>query len=414
MQLTDELLFAKASLQDQLEEKKKSALADVEHYDANKLLNSIVDDLVLYFVARHEVDPPQILESEIEADHAEHPVDVSNRFDYGAPFGRPTYAPGGTVTLHVPISGELGLIHYHASASALNPPRGRTLGNRVVLSYTAPQKDLDVAKENLNGQLEMFRRYLKWTADDITQFNSQLPSEIRRAVEARRERVLANQNLVRTLGYPLRRRDHAPKTYTLPDVRRRIILAPPPASTAPYVPEPALSNEIYDQILSVLGNMVQVMERSPAAFIGLGEQDLRTHFLVQLNGQFERATGETFSGHGKTDIWLRELDRSVFVAECKFWKGSTSLTQAIDQLLGYVVWRDAKAALLMFNRNADFTTVVKQIPGLIAEHSQTIGPIEKIGETVFRSRLRQLNDSSRELMLTTLVYNVPTTSRRAS
>ena len=65
--------------------------------------------------------------------------------------------------------------------------------------------------------------------------------------------------------------------------------------------------EDYEHILSVLSNMVTVMERSPDAFKSMKEEDLRWQFLVQLNGQCEgRATGETFNAGGKTDILIRE------------------------------------------------------------------------------------------------------------
>jgi hypothetical protein len=154
--------------------------------------------------------------------------------------------------------------------------------------------------------------------------------------------------------------------------------------------------------------MVRVMEQSPEAFSSLGEQDLRTHFLIQLNGQFEgRASGETFHGSGRTDILLQEQDRSVFIAECKFWDGPASLTAAIDQLLDYATWRDAKAAVLLFNRNADFSAVVEQVPEVIKAHTQTRGPVAVLSQTVFRSRLKQRDDSVREITLTTLVYNIP-------
>jgi hypothetical protein len=43
-------------------------------------------------------------------------------------------------------------------------------------------------------------------------------------------------------------------------------------------------------------NMGTMLERSPSAFAGMGEEHLRDHFLVQLNGHFEgNATGETFN-----------------------------------------------------------------------------------------------------------------------
>ena len=59
--------------------------------------------------------------------------------------------------------------------------------------------------------------------------------------------------------------------------------------------------------------MSLVMEYSPKAFADLGEEALRFHFLVQLNGQYEgEATGETFNGEGKSDIIIRQGGANVF------------------------------------------------------------------------------------------------------
>ncbi len=40
---------------------------------------------------------------------------------------------------------------------------------------------------------------------------------------------------------------------------------------------------------------------------------VNTHYRGQ-------ATGETFNKSGKTDILVRDGDRNVFVAECKWWE----------------------------------------------------------------------------------------------
>jgi len=97
-------------------------------------------------------------------------------------------------------------------------------------------------------------------------------------------------------------------------------------------------------------NMVTVIERSPSAFKNMQEEDIRQHFLVQLNGQYEgQATGETFNLEGKTDILIRVEGKNIFIAECKFWKGPESLKKAIDQLLDYTTWRDTKTAIVVFN-----------------------------------------------------------------
>jgi hypothetical protein len=106
---------------------------------------------------------------------------------------------------------------------------------------------------------------------------------------------------------------------------------------------------------------------SPHAFFDVGEEVLRFHFLVQPNGVFEgQATGETFNFQGKTDILIRADGKSIFIAECKFWKGENSFIETIDQLLSYLSWRDTKATVVVFNRNADFSGVFAKIrPGSV-------------------------------------------------
>jgi DNA-binding NtrC family response regulator len=70
----------------------------------------------------------------------------------------------------------------------------------------------------------------------------------------------------------------------------------------------------YEHILQIIQSMGKVMERSPRAFVEMGEEDLRQHFLVQLNGQYAgRATGETFNYTGKTDILVRVKDKNIFI-----------------------------------------------------------------------------------------------------
>jgi hypothetical protein len=65
-----------------------------------------------------------------------------------------------------------------------------------------------------------------------------------------------------------------------------------------------------------------------------------------------------FNGAGKTDILIREGDRNVFIGECKIWKGPKTIRDAIDQLLRYLVWRDTKAALLLFIRSGHASEVI--------------------------------------------------------
>ncbi len=164
----------------------------------------------------------------------------------------------------------------------------------------------------------------------------------------------------------------------------------------------------YEHILSVISNMVAVIERSPKAFREMAEEEIRQHFLVQLNGQYEgQASGETFNFDGKTDILIRHQGRNIFIAECKFWKGPESLRKALDQLLCYATWRDTKTALLIFNRERNFSTVVSRIPEVVRAHPNFRRDMPFNHEVGYRCAVHHRDDPNREIILTVLAFEIP-------
>ncbi len=150
------------------------------------------------------------------------------------------------------------------------------------------------------------------------------------------------------------------------------------------------------------------MERSPQAFAGMEEVDLRQHFLVQLNGKFRgQATGETFNFTGNTDILIRVNDKNIFIAECKFWSGPKGLSETIDQVLGYANWRDTKTAILLFNRTRQFSHVLSKISEVAEAHPCFRRKVGVDDETVFRYEFARPDDPDRELQLTILAFDIP-------
>lgn len=184
-----------------------------------------------------------------------------------------------------------------------------------------------------------------------------------------------------------------------------------------FIPRPASNAESkglttaiaeYDEILGIIRNMGRVMEQSPRAFEKMGEEDLRTHFLVQLNGQYGgRATGETFNYQGKTDILIREEGKNIFVAECKFWGGERQFHETIDQLLSYLSWRDTKAAVLIFSRNQNFSEVLHKLEESAPLHTSFQRFVGKLDESSFQYVFHQPADKNREVILSVLAFNVP-------
>ena len=128
---------------------------------------------------------------------------------------------------------------------------------------------------------------------------------------------------------------------------------------------------------------------------------------MQLNGAFQgQATGETFNFQGKTDILIRMDGKNIFIAQCKFWKGEKVFLATIDQLLSYLSWRDTKAAVLVFNRNTDFSAVLARIAETVPKHFNFKHDLGKSDETTFRYIFGQPNDTNREIKLTVLAFDI--------
>lgn len=403
-----ELLFAKNDLSEVLRAHELKALEAIDSFNADRLLNTDVDDLFQYFVSEYRVNAIHVFEDQISVDQAEAKIDVSqDQSRHINNRSQPFYVSGTRVTFFVPFEGDKTLLYCRASTFSLNPPRAFVSEKELRFVFDRFDHNADGVRATFESEFGNFKQHLEWTNHDVNQFNAQLPQKIRQKIEQRKEKLLAARGMVASLGFPLKQRDGAPATYTAP-VARKKIPSLPPATATPFKPEPALEMTVYDQILGIMQSMVTVMERSPSAFRTMKEEDLRQHFLVQLNSQFEgQATGETFNYQGKTDILIRANDRNIFIAECKFWKSPKTYAETIDQLLGYLSWRDTKSAILIFNRNKTFSDVVNAIPDLTKSHPNFKRELPRLNETSTRYIFNQKDDPNRELYLTVMAFNIP-------
>jgi hypothetical protein len=239
-------------------------------------------------------------------------------------------------------------------------------------------------------------------------YNGQLEGLVTTQLKARKNKLLADAGMTAAIGLPMKKREGQASTYAIP-VSRRVPKIEQIKVSGTFSPEPALSTEDYLEILQIVRNMVRVMELSPHAFVSMGEEDLRSHFLVQLNGVFQgQATGETFNFQGKTDILICAEGKNVFIGECKFWKGEKAFLATIDQLLSYLSWRDTKTAVILFNRNANFTAVLARIAETTPKHPNFKRDLGKSDDSSFRYVFVQPNDPNREVMLTVMAFDIPT------
>ncbi|MGN6314078.1 MAG: hypothetical protein ACTHMO_10035 [Rhodanobacteraceae bacterium] len=402
-------LFSDLDLRGVIDHQREQITKEVEGLESNRLLNTAEEDLIRYFVEKYTLEAPVLLRDEMTADQRETQVDArhhGNRWIRDA--SRPYYIPGQQIDIEIPFTGEGDLFKARASTYTSAPPRGRIAGQSLVLSFEIPHDMDQNIRPALDKELAEIEKYLGWVRHDVAGYNNGVRAMAETAIKKRKERLLANQGRVAALGIPLKVRPGAPQTYAAPTIRKKVTPTLPKASAAPYEPEPAMSMEHYEHVLSVIQNMTQVMERSPSTFATMEEEALRDHYLVQLNGQFEgQATGETFNAAGKTDILLRIDGKNVFIGECKFWKGTKVYQETIDQLLGYSSWRDTKTAILVFNKNKDTSKVLDEIKAASQAHQHCKRTLNWKHESAFRFVMHHPADTNRELTMTVLVFDIP-------
>ena len=384
---------------------------EINFWDENQLPNTSVDDLCQYFVETYQIDIPVINRNEIVInDPEEIDIDVGGDTRYAIDDqSQSTIVPGVRIQITVPFTGNYEAFRYKPPIASYQPPCAHiSMSGRLIFVITGVDLQAGTVRQEFDRKLDIIDGYLNSLGRSANTLNNQLDSIARHWIEERRERLLRNRNLVESIGYSLRQREDSPRIYTVPEVRRVITPSPPQASLEPYQPEPELDQENYEHILEVIENMAQVMEYSPAAFSDMSEEVLRWHFLVQLNGHYEgQGTAETFNYKGKTDILIRSKGKNIFIAECKYWGGANTLTGAINQLLGYSSWRDTKVAVIIFNRNKDFTGVLDSIRATAKEHPNFKSELDQRSETSFSFIFSNRDDANREMALTIMAFDIP-------
>jgi hypothetical protein len=338
-------------------------------------------------------------------------VDVSGDFRRGRIRGERAFVRATKVDIAIPFEGDPQLFRVSASMFSMSPyPEINIKGDVVSFSVIFPDESADPnrLRQEIDQKAKLLGEAVQSIQRDIENHNASAPQRIRSAIAAKRNLASSATGAVSALGIPIKRRDQAP-TFTIPTKRRPSPVSCPKVSTEPYQPEPVLAEAEYQHILNVMRSMSSVIERNPAAFSSLDEEAIRTHFLLQLNGHYEGgATGETFNAAGKTDILIRVGDRNAFIAECKFWRGPKGFNGAIDQLLGYLSWRDTKCALLIFNKTKSSTDVRQKMHEAMQarlEHRRTISH-ESNGDS--RYIFVKESDPGKEITITTQLYDVPT------
>lgn len=395
--------FAQAPIEAVLRNQLVEALDAAQLIPPDKALATPVHDLVDELTDKFSVNPIE-LRLERRASGGARDVEITLD-DFG---GRSSKVPGTRIEVTVPFDGDSELFDVTPSTHTLNPPRFNNRDGCVVVAHEGPSPlDPSHVKNSIDGQIAAIDKYLATQRSDIQPWNEHLRVELVAAVERRREMVLADRALDEFLEVPVVGRADRSTTLAVDPARRPAPKVVTPSQSAPgFAPEPAISDAGYLEILSELESVTTAVQRLPTTFVGMPEESLRDVLLVVLNNRFGPASGETFGRRGKTDIFIAFGGdaRAVFIVECKWWKGPKAFRGAIERLLGYVTWRDTKAALMVFVKSGEPSDIEEKASTELRVHELFKRVQTMAGRAVFTFANR--DDPRREVHISLLVIPV--------
>jgi hypothetical protein len=282
-------------------------------------------------------------------------------------------------SLYIPYTGTQQAFAYRPSRMPpTTPPEATLTGRHVVLSIiTDPGTAVEVVEKQLLVLEENLQQWVTEVNADIATLDRQIRALVRDMLASRIGMLQQRDAMAAAFTIPVRPVD-PDRALEIPVRRTAVVLKSSPS--APVGPQEwSLADAVYEQMITTITRFGHALERRPASgrLLLPDEETLRDWLMFLLSTNYEAPDGselfvggETVNGRGKTDILIRHQDRNAFIGECKFWRGQKKFGEAIDQLLGYTVWRDTKAAIILFITRLNATAAIDSAGECLAGHSQ--------------------------------------------
>ena len=392
-----------------IENQKQRIASTINSQADDYILNVNKEEYIQHLVSEFTIPPLEIHRDQLSASTYEAQIPAEHHpSSYYVHSGK-SY-PKDVIKYHLPFTGDPELLKVRASTYTLSPPRITIEDSCICFEIgnfnLTPERIKHEADSIINNIISQNQHLTR----DLNAFNAQIESLANQAFDSRKQQLLKKNDLMSSLGVPIRKAGDTPKTFSVPAKRTKVIpsKSKPVVAEKGYKPEPALDDSIYQQILSIIHDVGKQFERLPSTYTGKEEEHLRDHMLLILEPNFEgSATGETFNKSGKTDILLRHEGKNVFIAELKYWRGKKAYLDTISQLLGYLTWRDSKAAVVMFVKNKELSPVLDTVNKATPKHPNFLGFVSEQEEGWYHYRFHINGDKNREVKLSVMLFHLP-------
>jgi len=392
-----------------LEKQRQTIIDEINRQGDDYILNVNKEVFIGHLVSKFWIDPIEVHRDQLSVSTSEEQI-PAERYPSGWNVVQGKSYSRDVIKFHLPFAGDVRLLKVRASTYSMSAPLITVEDGCICFSVTNFNYTPEEIKQKSEGTINSIIAQNDYLTDDLNQFNATVKSTASQAFDTRKQELLSKNNLMAALGVPVRKSPSTPSTFSIPAKRTRAIaIKPKPEVTEKgYKPDPTLDDKIYHQILELIHDVGKEFERLPSLYSNKEEEHLRDHVLFVLEPNFEgSATGETFNKNGKTDVLLRHDGNNAFIAELKFWHGKKSFLDAISQLLGYLTWRDSKAALVIFVKNKNFSQVLETAKEVIGEHENYLDFVSEQNDGWYHYRFHINDDPNREVKLSLMLFHLP-------
>lgn len=312
----------------------------------------------------------------VEPNLIETPVKKANPFHH-FPYEPEYYEVDGVcVTFTIPFDGEPDLFDLRPSTIIFKrfatqcfiKPLGEKCGS-FTLDFQYSKQELqeqgdsmkDYVQKKFEHEFESYKSMIDSVNNDVAAYNNQLTDYVMQLLNERKKKADSFSAISNALQIPLRVSDNAPNTtpIQLKRITRKPLTKP---ETKAQPSEPYIKDSDYENINNIIFMCGTSMEKTARTYYNNQEEELRDILLAALNTHYESATGETFRKIGKTDIQIEFENKAAFIGECKIWGGERLFESAIQQVINYSTWHDAKVSVIIFNKkNQSFPPILKKI-----------------------------------------------------
>lgn len=379
--------------------KPENYLFSANEYEFAEFLiqNHLIDFPVFYF------DNIQVesLEQDIPAEFFPFSFDVQQGKSYKK----------SVIRYYIPYSGSIEILRFRGSTCSMTGGVDiNTIQNKIYIDIIKFYDDANKIKQEFEQAKKQILSQYGYLKADVDEFNNKLLPFTLSTIQRRKSILEKDNAFLSALGVPIKKDENVSDTFSIPKPKlRKKIIIEPSVPKDNFKPEPTLSLENYNEILKIIYDVGKNFENLPSTYTEKEEEDLRDHILFTLdpNFQYGSASGETFNKTGRSDIMLNYQGNVVFIAECKFWHGEKKHIETIDQLLGYLTWRNTKAAIVLFVRNKDISKVLTKVSETTESHPNYIRRSSSKNESWYTDIIHLNDDQDREIYITTLIFHLP-------